>query len=270
MSKILISHESPITLLPQSLFYNDYDYALVHLFEKYPEYYNFFRESLAAGRHVLLDNSIFELGEAFDMKKFCDWVIELEPTEYIIPDVLDDADGTIANLELWFDKYYDKIDSRKSQPIAVIQGATYVDLLKCYLTICSKGVKRVAVSFNYRYYENEHPELPKEEAWMIGRVELMRALCNFKIDTEFHLLGCSLPQEFLYYRNDKSAFSKIKSLDTSCPIVHGLKGVLIDRYEGLKTKESTKLVDLIEADPTFEQRELIHKNIETFRKLVNR
>ena len=92
MSKILISHESPITLLPQSLFYNDYDYALVHLFEKYPEYYNFFRESVAIGRHVLLDNSIFELGEAFDMEKFCNWVIELEPTEYIIPDILDDAD----------------------------------------------------------------------------------------------------------------------------------------------------------------------------------
>jgi len=65
---MLVSHESPISMLDASRKYNDYDYALVHLFEKYPEYYNFFKISLNLGREVLLDNSIFELGEAFDSK----------------------------------------------------------------------------------------------------------------------------------------------------------------------------------------------------------
>ena len=55
---MLVSHESPISMLDESRNYNDYDYALVHLFEKEPEYYNFFKVSKTLGREVLLDNSI--------------------------------------------------------------------------------------------------------------------------------------------------------------------------------------------------------------------
>ena len=40
------------------------------------------------GREVLLDNSIFELGEAFDSDKFAKYVEELKPSYYIVPDVL--------------------------------------------------------------------------------------------------------------------------------------------------------------------------------------
>ncbi len=68
---MLVSHESPISMLETSRKYNDYDYALVHLFETHPQYYNFFKVSLNLGREVLLDNSIFELGEAFDSEKIC-------------------------------------------------------------------------------------------------------------------------------------------------------------------------------------------------------
>ena len=63
---MLVSHETPISFLDESKSYNDYDYALVHLFETHPEYYSFFKSSLLEGREVLLDNSIFELKEAFD------------------------------------------------------------------------------------------------------------------------------------------------------------------------------------------------------------
>ena len=64
-----VSHESPISFLEQSRSYNDYDYALVHLFETHPEYYQFFKDSIKLGRQVLLDNSIFELGESFAKRK---------------------------------------------------------------------------------------------------------------------------------------------------------------------------------------------------------
>ena len=62
---MLVSHETPISFLDKSLRYNDYDYALVHLFETHPEYYSFFKRMLSMGREVLLDNSIFELKTAF-------------------------------------------------------------------------------------------------------------------------------------------------------------------------------------------------------------
>ena len=53
---MLVSHETPISFLEESREYNDYDYALVHLFETHPEYYSFFKCSLGMGREVLLDN----------------------------------------------------------------------------------------------------------------------------------------------------------------------------------------------------------------------
>ena len=86
---MLVSHETPVSFLETSRRYNDYDYALVHLFETNPEYYSFFKASKTLGREVLLDNSIFELGEAFDTKKFVKYVKELEPTYYVVPDVLE-------------------------------------------------------------------------------------------------------------------------------------------------------------------------------------
>ena len=39
---MLISHEVPKSLFNQSLEFNDYDYALVHLFDKDPEYLKFY------------------------------------------------------------------------------------------------------------------------------------------------------------------------------------------------------------------------------------
>ena len=35
-----------------------------------------------------------------------------------------------------------------------------------------------------------------------------------------HLLGCNLPQEYLYYKD----FPFIETIDTSNPIIHGLEG----------------------------------------------
>ena len=52
-------------------------------------YYSFFKCSIAEGREVLLDNSIFELGTAFDSEKFAKYVEELKPTYYVVPDVLE-------------------------------------------------------------------------------------------------------------------------------------------------------------------------------------
>ena len=94
---IKIAHESPISIFPQVQSWTDYDYALVHLFEESPEYLELFKKALAGGREVILDNSIFELGSAFDMKKFAEWTAEIKPTWYIIPDALEDSLQTRMN-----------------------------------------------------------------------------------------------------------------------------------------------------------------------------
>ena len=88
---IKIAHESPKSIFSEVQRFTDYDYALVHLFEEDKEYLKLFQDALKNGREVILDNSIFELEEAFDAEKFKYWVDDLRPSWYIVPDVLEDA-----------------------------------------------------------------------------------------------------------------------------------------------------------------------------------
>ena len=101
---IKIAHESPKSIFNTVQKFTDYDYALVHLFEEDKEYLQQFREARNAGREIILDNSIFELEEAFDADKFDGWVNDLKPTWYIVPDVLEDGYETIAKMEDWNNK----------------------------------------------------------------------------------------------------------------------------------------------------------------------
>src|SRR6056300_814671 len=98
---IKIAHESPKSIFEDVQKFTDYDYALVHLFEEDEEYLQQFKKAILKGREVILDNSIFELEEAFDAAKFDKWVNEIRPTWYIVPDGLEDGYETIAKMEDW-------------------------------------------------------------------------------------------------------------------------------------------------------------------------
>ena len=100
---IKVSHESPIALLPQSVEYNDYQYCLVHLMEEQDEYKEWFLEKYRAkvpNGEILLDNSIFELKEAFDSEKYAVWCEKIQPNYYIVPDVLENGPATISNFSI--------------------------------------------------------------------------------------------------------------------------------------------------------------------------
>ena len=259
-----ISHESPLSLLNTSRFYNDYDYALVHLFESEPEYYQFFVDSLAKGRHVILDNSIFELGTAFDSDRYAHWINELKPTEYIIPDALEDTLKTMDNALDFMEKH----PNLPGKKIGVVQGKNYTDLVNCYLYMDSViRADKIAISFDYSYYQEVYPHSNKWVSFAMGRVNtLTRLLNDGVINTEkpHHLLGCALPIEFMFYRE---GFEWLDSLDTSSPIVHGLLGTM---YEpgGLIHKQSIKLVDLLKSVPTDEQMKCINHNLSLFTSYV--
>lgn len=265
-SKIRIAHESPLSMLDMSRRYNDYDYALVHKFEDTPEYFDFFVESLKQGRHVILDNSIFELGKAFDPKQYLLWIDRLKPTEYIIPDVLEDAAGTMNNAIDWKNNYQPLVDPAVKS-IGVVQGKTYEDLVTCYRHMDRMiGVDKIAISFDYSYYHEICPHPNKWMGFVNGRVQtLARLLKDGVINTNkpHHLLGCALPIEFMFYRD----FEWIDTIDTSSPIVHGLLDIIYEPC-GLLTKQSIKLVDLLDAKPTVLQLEKIVHNVSLFRSYV--
>lgn len=259
-----IFHEVPIAMLEQSRKFNDGDYALVHLFEKYPVYYNFYAESVRQGRHVILDNSIFELGTSFSNEQFFHWVEKLNPTEYIIPDALEDCQKTMDKAYDW-KKYRDKIDSRC---IGVVQGKSFEELVACYRYLNEEiNVDKIAFSFDYSYYRNIYPHQNKFISYTFGRIKTLDMMIRdglINVNKPHHLLGCALPIEFMFYRD----YNWITSIDTSNPIVHGLLNI---EYEagGLLDKQSIKLVELINSKPNDEQLLLIAKNVELFKEYVN-
>ena len=264
---IKIAHESPKSIFSDVQKHTDYDYALVHLFEEDKEYLNQFQEAVKKGREVILDNSIFELEEAFEADRFAMWVERLKPTWYIVPDALENAEKTMQQAADWFKKYGDIVPGKS---IGVVQGKTYEEIRDCYKAMDEIAkVDMIAISFDYSYYTKSVPHPNKYVSWMLGRVKLLGDLLKDGIinkNKPHHLLGCGLPQEFSFYRH--ADYNFIYSLDTSNPVVHGIKQIEY-QPEGLWSKESQKLHELIEYPLEKLNLNLILDNIDKFRGFVS-
>lgn len=263
---IKIAHEAPKSIFNEIQRFTDYDYALVHLFEEDEEYLKQFKEAASKGREIILDNSIFELEEAFNADRFSYWVNELKPTWYIVPDALEDAEKTMYQMGEW-NADHTNLPGKK---IGVVQGKTYGEIKRCYEYMDKESeADMIAISFDYSYYTKSVPHANKYVSWMLGRVKLLGDLLKDGVinkGKKHHLLGCGLPQEFQFYKH--SDYDWIYSLDTSNPVVHGLKGI---RYktDGLWSKERQKLFELINCDVNEDQLEKVKNNIQKFRWFTN-
>lgn len=263
---IEVSHESPISILNASVDYNDYDYALVHLFEEHEKYYDFFVDSVKSKRTVYLDNSIFELGESFDTSRYVGWIEKLRPTLYIVPDTLEDGLSTMSKFDEWIsDEHTNKLPGVK---MGVVQGSTWNEIVDCY-EYMSTHADMIAISFDYSYYQITGTGDTQLLRYCTGRQKLIDDLKRYSIwnhNKPHHLLGCSLAREFRHYVDDKS----IVSIDTSNPVVAAIKHQKYMINVGLNDKPKTLLADLINHDMTSEQLDLLIYNANQFKKIINR
>lgn len=270
-----ISHELPISLLCFSDMWNSYEYCLCHLLDLEPSYLEHYMQASEKGRHVLLDNSIFELGEAYEPQRYMYWIKTLKPTEYILPDVLEDCNKTISNAISFidaFEKYIDSFDDIDVQKIhnikriGVIQGKTYEECVECYKQLLPL-VDKIAISFDYCFFNDYHINVTQSR--MLGRVHMINKMLRdniIDINIPHHLLGCSNPLEFAFYQH----CNWIETIDTSSPIVHGIQGVDYGKTAlFLNNKQSIKLADLIDWKPSTPGQIIqIQENVEKFKKIV--
>lgn len=261
---IKIYHESPLCFFDQVQEETAGNYFLVHLFEEIPSYFEKAVKSREEGRSVILDNSIFELGAAFDSDKFRAWVELLKPTEYIIPDALEDAETTVRNVQNWE-------FNLPGKSIGVVQGKTSAELIWCYKEI-EPFVDKIAISFDYSLYERWFPEEGKLTAWTLGRQHLIEHVMDRLVNKSkpHHLLGCGLPWEFSNY----SDYSWIESIDTSNPVMYAIdSGRYPEHLRDVNHKPEAKLFTLMNWFPDSQyykqyEDDIIH-NIRQFRKSVN-
>ena len=257
-------HEAPKSIFKTVQRWTDGDYALVNLFAEDEEYFRLFKNAVADGREVILDNGVFELGEAWDADQFAGWVDKLQPTYYIVPDVLEKGEATIES-------FFNFTRTHKGLPgkvIGVVQGKNLHEFIECYRQIepyCDK----VGISFDCSWYREGIKSSNKWEQLAGGRLKTLIQMDEAGIinhNKPHHLLGVSLPQEMMHYR--MYGWKWIDSVDTSNPVVHGLKHIVYDSM-GLHNKETQKLYTLINSSVDAVQMDDIMHNIRQFRRFCN-
>jgi hypothetical protein len=258
-----ISHEVPLCLLEDSLWFNDYQYCLPHLLDQSEEYKNFFIRAKQNNVYIIMDNSLHELGHAYDSERLLYWINELKPNEFIVPDVWQDMKGSINNAREW-----SKIDlPEEVTKVAVVQAMNLSEAMTCYQYYRDLGYTKIAFSYGASYYSelNNHPNPDLAKA--LGRIYMINHLYKIKLikdDHRVHLLGCQVPQEFSWYNN----MSFIETIDTSNPIMATLDNIEY-HSTGLQTKPKANMNDNFYINPDEIDYELLNHNISTFKDLTN-
>ena len=256
-----VSHELPINMLDQSYEINDYEYCLPHLLDQNKIYEEHFRYARERGRYIIMDNSLHELGKAYDTDRLRYWIDELEPDEFIVPDVWQDTTATLVNAKSWIQVELPECTTK----VAVVQAQNYHEAFECYNILKMQGYKKIAFSYGADWYADMFPHPNPLVGKMMGRIMTLSKMYKSKIIEDghrVHLLGCALPQEFSYYAD----FPFIESIDTSNPVIHGLEGVKYKHF-GLLTKSSTK-IDKIDKEINTETLYNINHNLTRFKLFV--
>tara|TARA_R100001509_G_scaffold124347_2_gene77969 strand:- start:1496 stop:2302 length:807 start_codon:yes stop_codon:yes gene_type:complete len=257
-----VSHEVPSCLLSASPEFNDYDYCLPHLLDQDEDYLQYFKNAKEYGRYIIMDNSLHELGEAYNYDRLKYWVNELQPDEFIVPDVWMNCSQTAAQAKYWLQFKYPK----KTKITAVIQGENKNQAYLCASLLVNLGYKKLCVSYGATWYNDFFPHANTDMGKALGRVRFVQGLLNLKQmkDIKFHLLGCSIPQEFSWYDNHP----QIESIDTSNPIMAALEGNLYSKH-GLNFKPKANMNDHFDTaweDINYE--DILH-NTNAFREINN-
>ena len=257
-----VSHEVPRCLLTASTEFNDYDYCLPHLLDQDEEYKQYFIDARDKGRYVIMDNSLHELGEAYDFDRLRYWVNELKPNEFMVPDVWMDCHQTAAQAKYWLQFKFPK----KTKKIAVIQGEDKNQAYLCASLLEGLGYDKLCVSYGATWYNDFFPHSNPDMGKALGRVRFVQGLLNLKQlkDVKLHLLGCSIPQEFGWYDNNP----RIESIDTSNPVMSALEGNWYDD-NGLNNKPKANMNDYFDIDfKVVDYLNIIH-NTTKFREINN-
>jgi hypothetical protein len=232
-----VSHELPLDLIRYAYKWNDYDYCLPHLIDQYDEYRSFFEYSRLQRRFIIMDNGLFE-GVEHTTEDLLDKINLVRPNIFIVPDAWNDSTTTLVNAKSWMINYRPNIP-KEVELMAVCQGKDMGELATTYQTLVDLGYTHIAFNHSSIAYQKEYEGLDHLKASMYGRMEFIRRLVANKIIRPtfyHHLLGCSLPQEFMAYKD----WGFVRSVDTSNPILVGAEG---KRYtdSGLTWKPKEKL-----------------------------
>lgn len=227
-----ITHEFPLCyyLNGTAEKLTDYTYCLIHRYLDNKDYKRYMKDQVAKGRIVYLDNSLYELGLAWNSEGYAKIIKELKPTYYMLPDVFS---GGLENKNSQFD-FLARYGNLPSNPIAIPHAKTLTELGMQTASFCKELPEDVmiAIPFGDSSFKNLNNEVgyfnkedvPYEPLRMALNRKMFLKTNHFLLkNRKLHLLGCKSLAEFGSWNSN---FNKenIVSLDTSHPVALTLEG----------------------------------------------
>jgi hypothetical protein len=263
---IKVSHELPLCLLDKSKELNDYDFCLPTYWFKSDEYKQYFLNAKTEGRFIIADNGLFE-GDSFTEQQLIDFVNELKPDVFVIPDVWNDAFQSYRNAKYWQNVIKEQLPE-ETNLMAVIQCTSFDVGSSLYTEYLDLGIKHIAFNHSSLLYKQFFPHENLSVSKMMGRILFINKLkINNIIDStvHHHLLGCASFLEFKTYID--SAYSFIKTADTSNPIIFGLKEQEYT-FNNCWYKPEEKIEVWFDKQITKKQYDCIINNVKVFKTLL--
>ena len=210
-----------------------------------------------------MDNSLHELGEAYNHERLLHWIEEIKPNEFIVPDVWEDMVESVCNAEIWSNYIFPK----GVEKVAVVQAKTLHEAFECTKIYKRLGYKKIAYSYGASYYNDICPHPNKDLGKALGRIFVISTLYNqgaLNENDRVHLLGCSVPQEFGWYKG----INCIESIDTSNPVMASLEGIIYTD-NGLESKPKANMNDFSNVESNKIDYNLLDHNLTKFKQINN-
>jgi len=211
------SFEVPTTAL--DVFYEDQDYLFCIAPTALSDYnyFNFYKEK-AKEKYLVLDNGAFELGKSISIKELVQLAQDLGAREIVSPDVVHNAVHTVnKSIELF--RYLDAKELLNDFEVMVVpQGKTKEEVMLCLSKLMRLPARVVGIAA--RVLPANTPYHSEQLRFSFLQEIIQKKMLGKRV---VHLLGLCAVQYMKAYKKEQHTF-KIRSIDTSFPIVLGMLG----------------------------------------------
>lgn len=205
---------TPTPMLEEFATRSQYHLVLAHIYEVDAEYRKFYKERVAAGDFVILDNSAYELQESVAVERLLQCALDLNPTAVFLPDCRFNTERTIELAE----EAYKVLGGHSWKLFGVPQGNDLSSILKCYHWFANQ-----TWIDGFGLYEEIG-----EVAGLGTRKDFLQYISEHDYifsDKHYHLLGM---EEDLTQIEALGKFPWVSGIDSAKAVVYGLSGIWLD------------------------------------------
>lgn len=234
-------------------------FCLAQLYKRDKSYRKFFKQKVAEGKWVTLDNGVGDFDfisqdELFTIMK------DLMPSEIIPLDVLKDGDATFKNAVEFILRIKEEDLLGKTQVLAVPQGDTLEEWLECYIKLSNLrevdtiGMSKIGIPWVVS-------RSTKDQNIARDRNVIFDYLQNEELLRKpMHFLGAGSYDEYLHYKGSEY----VRSTDSCFSVFLGMSGIKFE--PGHKRIPTPR--DYFDREISEEQMVIVKENITIFRSLL--